>query len=70
MRAVRDEEAQAGRPGRTRMVVCSGSPVPAADQATERGLYDAYLVKPVTLGTLTDTLSRLGVASAVESSAG
>lgn len=63
MRTMREEEARAGQTGRTRMVVCSGSPVPAADQAAERGLYDAYLVKPVTLGTLTDTLQRLGVAA-------
>ncbi len=69
MRAVRSEEAAAGQAGRTRVVVCSGSPVPAADRTAERQLYDAYLVKPVTLGTLTDTLQRLGVAAGAEAAA-
>lgn len=61
MRALRREEAAAGLAGRTRVVVCSGSAVPVADPLAQRPLYDAYLVKPVTLGTLTDTLQRLGV---------
>jgi len=47
---------------RTRIVVCTGSPVPALDATGQAPAYDAYLVKPVALATLTDTLQRLGVA--------
>jgi two-component system sensor histidine kinase EvgS len=68
MRTLRREEAAAGQLGRTRVVVCSGSPVPTADGASDRARYDAYLVKPVTLGTLTDTLRRLGVLAGLPGS--
>ncbi len=59
IRTVRAEEQQ--RSTRTPVIVCSGSPVPAADEVSERVLYDAYLVKPVNVATLADTLNRLGV---------
>ncbi len=62
IRTLRDE-APAGTP-RTPVIVCSGSPVPAADDAPERTLYDAYLVKPVDVSTLADALQRLGVLQA------
>ncbi len=64
IRSLRSEEAAAEDGSRTVVIVCSGSPVPAADGAVEQGLYDAYLVKPVQVRTLTDTLQRLGVAAA------
>jgi two-component system sensor histidine kinase EvgS len=64
IRSLRDEERQGGQRERTVVIVCSGSPVPAADDAAEQRLYDAYLVKPVQVSTLTDTLQRLGVAAA------
>ena len=64
IRSLRDEEAGAAERERTVVIVCSGSPVPAADDATEQRLYDAYLVKPVQMSTLTDTLQRLGVVAA------
>jgi two-component system sensor histidine kinase EvgS len=59
--ASKPSTAGAARPARTSIIVCSGSPVPAADDAPATGLYDAYLVKPVEMATLTDTLRRLGV---------
>ena len=62
IRTLRDE-APAGAP-RTPVIVCSGSPVAAADDAPERTLYDAYLVKPVSVSTLADALQRLGVLQA------
>jgi two-component system, NarL family, sensor histidine kinase EvgS len=64
IRSLRDEEASAAERDRTVVIVCSGSPVPAADGVAEQRLYDAYLVKPVQVSTLTDTLARLGVAAA------
>ena len=54
------EETAAGAP-RTPVLVCSGSPVPAADDAEASSLYDAYLVKPVEVATLAGALQRLGV---------
>jgi two-component system sensor histidine kinase EvgS len=61
IRTLRAEEQAAG--SRTAVIVCSGSPVPSADGQAEQGLYDAYLVKPVDVSTLTDTLQRLGVVA-------
>lgn len=60
IRTLRAEEASTGR--RTSVIVCSGSPVPAADAGSATALYDAYLVKPVDLSTLAATFDRLGVA--------
>jgi two-component system sensor histidine kinase EvgS len=62
IRTLRSEESD-GRDERIVIIVCSGSPVPAADDASCAGLYDAYLVKPVAVTTLTDTLKRLGVTN-------
>jgi two-component system, NarL family, sensor histidine kinase EvgS len=64
IRWLRREESASDEGRRTVVIVCSGSPVPAADGAVDQGLYDAYLVKPVQMRTLTDTLQRLGVAAA------
>ena len=61
IRTLRAEEQSAGK--HTAVIVCSGSPVPGADGHAEQGLYDAYLVKPVDVSTLTDTLQRLGVVA-------
>ena len=61
IRTLRAEEQSAGR--HTAVIVCSGSHVPGADGHAEHGLYDAYLVKPVDVSTLTDTLQRLGVVA-------
>lgn len=58
---VRNEER--GHAPRTPVIVCSGSPVPVADEDGKSHLYDAYLVKPVEVTTLTETLNRLGVVS-------
>jgi two-component system, NarL family, sensor histidine kinase EvgS len=57
-----DERSSAGG-ARTVVIVCSGSPVPVADAGMVQDLYDAYLVKPVQVSTLTDTLRRLGVVA-------
>ena len=54
IRLLRDEEAQRG--GHIAVVVCSGSPVLA-----EGAAHDAYLIKPVDMRALTQTLVRLGV---------
>jgi two-component system, NarL family, sensor histidine kinase EvgS len=61
IRALRAEEGAREAGARTAVIVCSGSPVPAADGSAVQLLYDAYLVKPVQVRTLTDTLQRLGV---------
>lgn len=55
--AIRREEA--GRTPRTAVIVCSGSLVPTEAGADEP--YDAYLVKPVQVETLAETLSALGL---------
>jgi two-component system, NarL family, sensor histidine kinase EvgS len=62
IRTLRIEEA--GSPLRTAVIVCSGSPVSTEDNAAAVPPYDAYLVKPVNLRTLTATLRQLGVVSA------
>jgi CheY-like chemotaxis protein len=62
LRTRRAEEQPGAR--RTLVIVCSGSPVPAADEPGDRAVHDAYLVKPVDVATLADTLHRLGVAEA------
>lgn len=41
-------------------VICSGNPAPALDGGEPA--YDAFVSKPVDLGTLLDTLQRLGIA--------
>ena len=59
--------ARRGRPARTRprtsVIVCSGSPVPVDEHWDRDTDFDAYIVKPVELGTLTETLRRLGVGA-------
>jgi two-component system, NarL family, sensor histidine kinase EvgS len=64
IRSLRSEERLGAGGSRTVVIVCSGSPVPAADGGMAQDLYDAYLVKPVQVSTLTDTLRRLGVVAA------
>lgn len=59
IRTVRAEEA--GHDTRTPVIVCSGSPVPAADALPAAALQDAYLVKPVEVATLTAALRDLHV---------
>lgn len=61
MQAIREDEAAHGDGRRSCIVVCSGSPVPVAEAGQGTAAYDAWLVKPVVLSTLTDTLTRLGV---------
>ena len=59
IRQLRREEAVQGR--HTSVIVASGRPAPAVEDALDPGLYDAYLVKPVDMDALTDTLNQLGV---------
>ena len=59
IRQLRAEERP--KDARLPVLVCSGSPVPAADREGHRAQYDAYFVKPVDVSTLTETLARLGV---------
>jgi len=59
IRTLRAEESDT--PRRTPVIVCSGSPVPAADAVPDSAMVDAYLVKPVEVATLADALRRLGV---------
>jgi two-component system, NarL family, sensor histidine kinase EvgS len=65
MQIIRREETSRPDSGaRTPIIVCSGSQVPTFNPAGEAALYDAYLVKPVDLHTLTATLRQLGVVQA------
>jgi sigma-B regulation protein RsbU (phosphoserine phosphatase) len=54
IRTLRDEEGTA----HTRIIVCSGSPVPARQQPV---LHDAYLLKPLNIETLVGALQDLGL---------
>ncbi len=69
MRSVREAEAQARlKPGGaetppTVLVVCSGSELPdASESVREDSLHDAYLVKPVQMDILAQTLRDVGFA--------
>jgi two-component system, NarL family, sensor histidine kinase EvgS len=66
IRTIRAAEAEAGKAVTTAIVVCSGSDVPtdAGDSAPAGQQHDAYLLKPVEMDTLAQTLRDLGVASA------
>ena len=44
----------------TAVIVCSGSPVPDEQVDQQEPDYDAYIVKPVSIATLAETLRRLG----------
>ena len=59
MRQVRTEEL--GRTTRTAMIVCSGSMTGLDDAPSGQPPHDAFLLKPVDVALLTDTLRRLGV---------
>jgi two-component system, NarL family, sensor histidine kinase EvgS len=69
MRSVREAEAQArlkpgaAHPAPTVLVVCSGSELPdAGDSVRDDNLHDAYLVKPVQMDILAQTLRDVGFA--------
>jgi two-component system, NarL family, sensor histidine kinase EvgS len=64
VRSIRTDEAAAAE--RTAIVVCSGNLVPAAQgpEAAESPLdCDTFIVKPVSLDTLLDSLKALGIAA-------
>lgn len=56
-------EAEPADAPHTRIVVCSGNPVPN-QTGLSRPLYDAYLIKPVDVGVLTETLRAFGLQAA------
>ena len=55
------EEAEARRLP-TVVIICSGSPVPGLDEEASVTGHDAYIVKPVSIEVLAQTLRRLGIA--------
>ncbi len=64
MRQIRDAE-RSGPPGAgTRIVVCSGHPVPPEEPGGAAQLHDAWLAKPVELPVLLGALDALGILPA------
>lgn len=60
IRCIREEAAVRGLP--TVVIICSGSPVPELDDEDSVTGHDAYIVKPVSIEVLAQTLRRLGIA--------